>query len=291
MTDEKRYSQISKESVHYMAESIGIIDLEDDIAAILAEDVNYRIREVTQNCGQFMRHGKRRKLSVGDFNKALRRSDVEPIYGCHGMDAVIFHYCKEGEIQHLEEKQVNLLELALNSPTYEPSGPAHLKVQWLAVEGVHRNHTSSQILTGKKNGQAAASMKEDLMNYYNQMTKAILGNDEELMKIALDDLRTSSKIAPLLPYLVNFVSIGVKKVSHDLAQLTKLLYTVHALICNQSLYLGPSPYLNLLVQGLLYCILEPLAASINPLNDHWALRDYAARLLAQLIRYTIVITL
>ncbi len=42
--------------------------------------------------------------------------------------------------------------------------------------------------------------------------------------------------------------------------------------------------LSMLVQGVLYCMLEPLAASINPLNDHWVLRDYAARLLAQITR-------
>lgn len=231
-----------------------------------------------------MRHGKRRKLSAKDFNKALKWSDVEPIYGFHNTETPAFHFCKEGEIHYMEEKEVNLLELALNSPTFEPPGSAYLKVQWLAVEGVHRMNISTQIPTGKKNGQVTVSTKEELMNYYNQITKAILGNDEELMKIALEDLRTNSKIAPLLPYLVNFVSVGVKKVSHDLTQLTKLLYTVHALVCNQSLYLGPSPYLNLLVQGLLYCILEPLAASINPVNDHWALRDYASRLLAQLVR-------
>ena len=40
--------------------------------------------------------------------------------------------------------------------------------------------------------------------------------------------------------------------------------------------------LSMLVQGVLYCLLEPLSASINPLNDHWGLRDYAARLLAQI---------
>ena len=41
--------------------------------------------------------------------------------------------------------------------------------------------------------------------------------------------------------------------------------------------------LHMLVQAVVYCMIEPLAASINPLNDHWALRDYAARLLAQVI--------
>ncbi len=39
-----------------------------------------------------------------------------------------------------------------------------------------------------------------------------------------------------------------------------------------------------LVSTVMYCILEPLAVSINPLNDHWALRDYAARLLSQILR-------
>ena len=40
-----------------------------------------------------------------------------------------------------------------------------------------------------------------------------------------------------------------------------------------------------LISTVMYCILEPLAVSINPLNDHWALRDYAARLLSQVLRY------
>ena len=40
-----------------------------------------------------------------------------------------------------------------------------------------------------------------------------------------------------------------------------------------------------MVQSLIYCALEPLAASINPLNDHWVIRDYATRLIADVIRY------
>lgn len=35
----------------------------------------------------------------------------------------------------------------------------------------------------------------------------------------------------------------------------------------------------MIVQTIEYCGIEPLAASINPQNDHWALRDYASRLL------------
>lgn len=41
----------------------------------------------------------------------------------------------------------------------------------------------------------------------------------------------------------------------------------------------------MLIQAVKYCAMEPLAAAINPLNDHWTLRDYACRLLAEIIRY------
>lgn len=60
--------------------------------------------------------------------------------------------------------------------------------------------------------------------------------------MALRDLRSNPNISAVLPYFIGFVSSGVKLVSHDLTQLNKLLNTVHALIHNESLYLGPKPY-------------------------------------------------
>nr|XP_015194338.1 PREDICTED: TAF6-like RNA polymerase II p300/CBP-associated factor-associated factor 65 kDa subunit 6L [Lepisosteus oculatus] len=55
---------------------------------------------------------------------------------------------------------------------------------------------------------------------------------------------------------------------------------VKSLVQNPFLYLGS--YVRSLVSSIMYCILEPLAASINPLNDHWTLRDYAALLLSHI---------
>ncbi|KAL0189443.1 hypothetical protein M9458_016542, partial [Cirrhinus mrigala] len=72
----------------------------------------------------------------------------------------------------------------------------------------------------------------------------------------------------------------VKSVSHDLDQLNRLLHMVKSLVQNPYLYLGS--YVRSLVSSVMYCILEPLAASINPLNDHWTLRDYAALLLSHI---------
>lgn len=72
----------------------------------------------------------------------------------------------------------------------------------------------------------------------------------------------------------------VKSVSHDLEQLNRLLHIARSLIQNPYLCLGS--YVRSLISSVMYCALEPLAASINPLNDHWTLRDYAAMLLSRI---------
>lgn len=45
--EERRFAEVSRESVRLMAEGAGV-ELGDDVAALLAEDVCYRLREATQ---------------------------------------------------------------------------------------------------------------------------------------------------------------------------------------------------------------------------------------------------
>ncbi|XP_062850139.1 TAF6-like RNA polymerase II p300/CBP-associated factor-associated factor 65 kDa subunit 6L isoform X2 [Trichomycterus rosablanca] len=220
-----------------------------------------------------MRHAKRRKLTVEDFNRGLRWSNTEVVCGYGAQDALPFRPLKEGELFFVEDREVNLVELAL--ATNIPKGCAETTVR------VHVSY-----LDGKGNLEpqgtvpnAVQSLSDDLLKYYQQITRAILGEDPHLMKVALTDLQSNSKIGALLPYFVYVIS-GVKSVSHDLDQLNRLLHMVKSLIQNPYLYLGS--YVRSLVSSVMYCILEPLAASINPLNDHWTLRDYAALLLSNI---------
>uniref|UniRef100_A0A8C8FL80 TAF6-like RNA polymerase II p300/CBP-associated factor-associated factor 65 kDa subunit 6L n=1 Tax=Oncorhynchus tshawytscha TaxID=74940 RepID=A0A8C8FL80_ONCTS len=270
--EERRFAEVPRESVKLMAESAGV-ELSDDVAALLAEDVCYRLREATQSSSQFMRHAKRRKLTVEDFNRALRWSNVEAIAGYGAQDALPFRPIKEGELFFVDDRDVNLVELAL--ATNIPKGCAETMVR-----------VNVSYLDGKGNLEpqgtvpsAVQTLSEDLLKYYQQITRAILGEDPHLMKVALLDLQSNSKIAALLPYFVYVIS-GVKSVSHDLEQLNRLLHMVKSLVQNPYLYLGS--YVRSLVSSVMYCILEPLAASINPLNDHWTLRDYAALLLSHI---------
>lgn len=270
--EERRFVEIPRESVRLMAESTGL-ELSDEVAALLAEDVCYRLREATQNSSQFMKHTKRRKLTVEDFNRALRWSSVEAVCGYGSQEALPLRPAREGELYFPEDREVNLVDLAL--ATNIPKGCAETAVR------VHVSY-----LDGKGNlapqgsvPSAVSSLTDDLLKYYQQVTRAVLGDDPQLMKIALQDLQTNSKIAALLPYFVYVVS-GVKSVSHDLEQLHRLLQVARSLVRNPHLCLGP--YVRSLVGSVLYCVLEPLAASINPLNDHWTLRDGAALLLSHI---------
>jgi hypothetical protein len=54
---------------------------------------------------------------------------------------------------------------------------------WLAVEGVHKGAPASQNAQGKTDGKVTKLISEDLLVYYDNMTKAILSNEEELMKV------------------------------------------------------------------------------------------------------------
>uniref|UniRef100_A0A665WLP1 TAF6-like RNA polymerase II p300/CBP-associated factor-associated factor 65 kDa subunit 6L n=1 Tax=Echeneis naucrates TaxID=173247 RepID=A0A665WLP1_ECHNA len=245
--EERRFAEISRESVKFMAESTGV-ELGDDVAGLLAEDVCYRLREATQSSSQFMRHAKRRKLTVEDFNRALHWSNVEAICGYGAQDTLPFRSAKEGELFFIEDRDINLVELAL--ATNIPKGCAETMVR-----------VNVSYMDGKGNLEpqgtvpsAVQSLSDDLLKYYQQITRAILGEDPHLMK--------------------------VKSVSHDLEQLNRLLHMVKSLVQNPYLYLGS--YIRSLVSSVMYCILEPLAASINPLNDHWTLRDYAALLLSHI---------
>lgn len=61
--EERRFVEIPRESVRLMAESTGL-ELSDEVAALLAEDVCYRLREATQVCSPSLPAPSRLSLSL-----------------------------------------------------------------------------------------------------------------------------------------------------------------------------------------------------------------------------------
>ena len=116
--------------------------------------------------------------------------------------------------------------------------------------------------------------------YYTSLVECVLSDNKTLFIKMLNDLKCNPRVGRLVSYLTTFVS-AANLVSHDLSKLSQMLYVVKALINNK--HISVQLYLKPLLKAVLYCVLEPLAASINPLNDHWIVRDYGALLAAQLI--------
>ncbi|GBG66944.1 hypothetical protein CBR_g74631 [Chara braunii] len=69
-------SLLLKETIQGIGQSIGV-NLADEVAAALAPDVEYRMREIIQEAIKWMRHSKRSALSCDDFSSALCVRNVE----------------------------------------------------------------------------------------------------------------------------------------------------------------------------------------------------------------------
>ncbi|KAF6716787.1 TAF6-like RNA polymerase II p300/CBP-associated factor-associated factor 65 kDa subunit 6L [Oryzias melastigma] len=269
--EERRFAQVSRESVTLMAESAGV-ELGEEIAAVLAEDVCYRLREAAQSSSQFMKHAKRKKLTVEDFNRALRWSNVEAICGYGAQDTLPFRSVKEGELFFVEDREINLIELAL--ATNIPKGCAETMVR---VNVAYLDGKGNMELQGAVPA-AVQSLSDDLLKYYQQITRAILGDDPHLMKVSSCCARSNSKIAALLPYFVYVIS-GVKSVSHDLEQLNRLLHMLFFCDSVENNVIGAfnSWFLTRthgdLVSGLYHQILlslqKVLSDPVRPLCSHY----------------------
>ncbi|PKK16932.1 TAF6 RNA polymerase II, TATA box binding protein (TBP)-associated factor, 80kDa [Columba livia] len=88
----------------------------------------------------------------------------------------------------------------------------------------------------------------------------------------------------MLPRFSTFISEGVRVnvVQNNLALLIYLMRMVKALMDNPTLYL--EKYLHELIPAVMTCIVSRQLCLRPDVDNHWALRDFAARLVAQLCK-------
>eukprot|EP00002_Diphylleia_rotans_P009644 TRINITY_DN20007_c0_g1_i1.p1 TRINITY_DN20007_c0_g1~~TRINITY_DN20007_c0_g1_i1.p1 ORF type:complete len:486 (+),score=72.58 TRINITY_DN20007_c0_g1_i1:73-1530(+) len=124
------------ESVKIVAEELGVAALGDEVAQALAPDVEYRLRELVQGAIKFMRHSKRRHLTVADVNEALRYSHVESLYGHTSRAPLRFlKVPPHHDIFVVEDKELDVKDVV---PTLLPN-PLQLcyfNAEYLSVEGI-----------------------------------------------------------------------------------------------------------------------------------------------------------
>ncbi|XP_035714798.1 transcription initiation factor TFIID subunit 6 isoform X2 [Folsomia candida] len=120
--------------------------------------------------------------------------------------------------------------------------------------------------------------------YYKEITEACVGSEETRRTEALQSLTNDPGLYEMLPRLCTFIAEGVRVnvVQCNLALLIYLMRMVRALLDNQTLYL--EKYLHEIIPSVATCIVSKQLCGRPEHDNHWALRDFAARLIAQICK-------
>ena len=323
---------LSYESIKMIGESVGVANLSEDVATTLAEDVEYRLKEVVQEAVKFMRHSRRKRMKCSDVDCAMRAKNVEPLYGLEFSEHHPFKHTTGGSKEYFysDDKELELSDL-INAPLPPLPVDTTLRAHWLAVDGVQpaipENPAPSGVEEQKKEalGSSGAqssdfplhtkdirfdkkskkSSKEDTSSstewsklkplqahalsleqqlYYKEISDACVGVSDSKRLEALASLASDPGLYQLLPQFSSFITEGIRvnMSQRKLHMLKYLLKMVKALLDNTTLSLDRC--LHELIPAILSCSINRQVCARPEAEDHWFLRDQAAKILAEICR-------
>ena len=88
-------------------------------------------------------------------------------------------------------------------------------------------------------------LSQPLLQYYSALTGAVLSDsNHEVRKTMFEDVRTNSKIGPIIPFVLLFLDQGMQRHCDNPVLANRLLTLLEAIFINPHLNLSPKPYVS-----------------------------------------------
>ncbi|RZF41046.1 hypothetical protein LSTR_LSTR002678 [Laodelphax striatellus] len=293
-----KYAFLPPKVINVIAESIGISNLSENVLSGLAEDATYKLKEVISNCAITLKNQRRKKLLTEDVTRVLETANVGRIHGHSGSDECGFTFIEEAGVFVQDDHEVDIVALALTQLSFTQKKSQSVSGLRVVLDPVElRKDKSCDAQEAGCSGTSAGSIGEgtsndqsksneankhpqELLNYYIQVARAVLGGSTSILKIALTDLKTNPRAGPVCPYFFNLIALSISKLPRHDWLTNALLSTVQAILENP--YVDPSSYLaaKRTINSLLVIAIEPKIAKNC---DDLILRTRSAQLLSKVL--------
>lgn len=137
-----------------------------------------------------------------------------------------------------EENVVDLYDYSLENEDHILSSGLTCEASWLALEG--------NPLDDRGELKSDFSLSQSLLQYYSALIGSLLSDSSpaEIRTTLLNDVKSNSKISPLIPLIVTFIGNGMQRHSDNPVLVLRLLALIDALFTNPYLNLTPKPYVR-----------------------------------------------
>lgn len=220
--------------------SDGVADVSERVAEALAQEVNYRVKEIVVEASKFAMHAKRSRLCAVDIDSALKLRGVEQTYGFQdGGSLKLVSAPKFPEVSFIQDRVVDLSAYVRNAQFPPIPLERGMHLHWLSVGGEkpavpenmplpkkRRHDVTDALADGVRNGDEKAStssqrstlrafetnmqqpyrhvVSRELELYFSRATGAFLEGNWALLRPILRSMQRDPGLQPIVPYFSSF---------------------------------------------------------------------------------------
>ncbi|KAL3278167.1 hypothetical protein HHI36_013508 [Cryptolaemus montrouzieri] len=265
----KRYAGLSSENIKAFAEHVTFPTLlSEELCEVLAEDLNYKLRYIIQEAANRALVSNRTAINSEDIEETFIDLSIDKVYGAPS-NPVWIPFGDQNYL-YLDDPKVDIIEEAEAELAFIQPGDPIIEKTWLPE---------------------FSGSNQPLVNYFRTISDAIISNDIDLRKMALQNISANPNIGPIIEW---FYKLGYMLLSKDITYDSLTLYALDLLETLEMCPLGNAAVsenqLKLLVRLILQrllksftnpSVLKPMCWVLAILCRRYPLREFVMAKLTQ----------